>query len=97
MEKALQRLGDDLMAARREVDGLLEEHVRPGERVAEWRQGIELRHGEVVQRPGETIAGRVADELPSGLRHRFPQVSEIGVVHLEPRGHEDDRRSCPRG
>ena len=69
--KRASALADDLVAARRQVDGLLEEHVGPGQRRAQRRQQIESSDsGSGDERGGESLGRGVAHQLAAGLGDR---------------------------
>ncbi len=72
-QELLQRLGDDLVAARRQVNGALEEQVGARQRAPQRREDIEPRRRHARERLVEPARGGVAHQLASRLRHRFPQ------------------------
>ena len=72
LDEAIQRFGHDLVAAGREVDGLLEEEVRAGQRAPQRRQEVDARERELGERRVEPLGGRVALQLSTRRGRRLP-------------------------
>ena len=111
VDEPVQRVGDDVVAARREVDGLLEEQVGPGQRGAQRRQQVEARERQRRQRRVEPSRRRVAHQLAAGRRRPPPSdarsrasstwkragISAIAVPRAEPPPPSRRSRGCTRG
>ncbi len=79
------------MAARREVDGLLEEEIGPGQGAAERRQEIDLRQRQGGEGRRETLTRGVALQISTRSGHRLLEATVVGIVDLETRRHQRDR------
>jgi hypothetical protein len=75
-----------------EVDVFLEEQPRPLPGAAKDRQQIDRRQCKLSKSLGKPFGRGIAHQLPSGLRDDVAEVTVVGVVDLEARGHQDDAR-----
>ena len=71
LTNGVERRGDDVVAARRQVDGLLEEEIRSGEGAAQRWQKIDARDRHARERTIEALGGAIAQQFAAGLRDRL--------------------------
>jgi hypothetical protein len=84
-------VGDDLVAARRQVNVRLEEQVRSGKGRAQRVKQIESRYQNTFEGSIKAVGRRITNQLAARFGHDRLQPPVVTIVDLKARRHQDDR------